>query len=169
MDLVVLDELGYLPFSQAGGALLFHLLSKLYEHTSVLITNRTRSVCFTASNFDQRRVHRGRPRPARSRPRRAVSQLTAVIDARVAASWLSLTIEFVCLADSCRPLCPVASYEQCVGRGLVRRVVWWPQRNPSPHSHSVLRNLGVQGRSLGALNGKTRGGRQPDPLCRRSG
>jgi DNA replication protein DnaC len=38
MDLVILDELGYLPFSQAGGALLFHLLSKLYEHTSVVIT-----------------------------------------------------------------------------------------------------------------------------------
>ena len=38
MDLVILDELGYLPFSQAGGALLFHLLSKLYEHTSVIIT-----------------------------------------------------------------------------------------------------------------------------------
>ena len=38
LDLVVLDELGYLPFSQAGGALLFHLLSKLYEHTSILIT-----------------------------------------------------------------------------------------------------------------------------------
>ncbi len=37
-DLVVLDELGYLPFSQAGGALLFHLLSKLYERTSVMIT-----------------------------------------------------------------------------------------------------------------------------------
>jgi DNA replication protein DnaC len=37
-DLVVLDELGYLPFSQAGGALLFHLLSKLYEKTSVVIT-----------------------------------------------------------------------------------------------------------------------------------
>lgn len=37
-DLVILDELGYLPFSQAGGALLFHLLSKLYEHTSVAIT-----------------------------------------------------------------------------------------------------------------------------------
>src|SRR5699024_8322712 len=37
-DLVILDELGYLPFSQAGGALLFHLLSKLYEHTSVVIT-----------------------------------------------------------------------------------------------------------------------------------
>jgi len=38
MDLVILDELGYLPFSQAGGALLFHLLSRLYEHTSVIIT-----------------------------------------------------------------------------------------------------------------------------------
>jgi DNA replication protein DnaC len=38
LDLVILDELGYLPFSQAGGALLFHCLSKLYEHTSVMIT-----------------------------------------------------------------------------------------------------------------------------------
>jgi len=37
-DLVILDELGYLPFSQAGGALLFHLLSRLYERTSVVIT-----------------------------------------------------------------------------------------------------------------------------------
>jgi len=37
-DLVILDELGYLPFSQSGGALLFHLLSKLYERTSVIIT-----------------------------------------------------------------------------------------------------------------------------------
>jgi DNA replication protein DnaC len=38
LDLVILDELGYLPFSQAGGALLFHLLSRLYEHTSVMVT-----------------------------------------------------------------------------------------------------------------------------------
>ena len=37
-DLVVLDELGYLPFSKSGGQLLFHLLSKLYERTSVIIT-----------------------------------------------------------------------------------------------------------------------------------
>jgi DNA replication protein DnaC len=37
-DLVILDELGYLPFSQAGGALLFHLIGKLYEHTSLAIT-----------------------------------------------------------------------------------------------------------------------------------
>lgn len=38
LDAVILDELGYLPFSQAGGALLFHLLSRLYEHTSVIVT-----------------------------------------------------------------------------------------------------------------------------------
>ena len=37
-DLVILDELGYLPFSASGGALLFYLLSKLYERASVIIT-----------------------------------------------------------------------------------------------------------------------------------
>ena len=37
-DLVVLDELGYLPFSKNGGQLLFHLISKLYERTSLIIT-----------------------------------------------------------------------------------------------------------------------------------
>ena len=37
-DLVILDELGYLTFSASGGALIFHLLSKLYERTSVIIT-----------------------------------------------------------------------------------------------------------------------------------
>ena len=37
-DVVMLDELGYLPFSANGGALLFHLISKLYENTSLLIT-----------------------------------------------------------------------------------------------------------------------------------
>jgi DNA replication protein DnaC len=38
MDLVVLDELGYLPFSKNGGQLIFHLASKLYEQTSIMIT-----------------------------------------------------------------------------------------------------------------------------------
>jgi DNA replication protein DnaC len=37
-DLVILDELGYLPFSKNGSQLLFHLISKLYEQTSVIIT-----------------------------------------------------------------------------------------------------------------------------------
>ena len=38
LDLVILDELGYLPFSASGGAMLFHLLSKLYERTSVAVS-----------------------------------------------------------------------------------------------------------------------------------
>jgi DNA replication protein DnaC len=38
MDFIVLDELGYLPFAQAGGQLLFHLISRLYEQTSVIVT-----------------------------------------------------------------------------------------------------------------------------------
>jgi len=38
IDFVVLDELGYLPFAQTGGQLLFHLISRLYERTSVMVT-----------------------------------------------------------------------------------------------------------------------------------
>ncbi len=38
LDFVVLDELGYVPFAQAGGQLLFHLVSRLYERTSVIVT-----------------------------------------------------------------------------------------------------------------------------------
>jgi DNA replication protein DnaC len=38
MDFIVLDELGYLPFAQSGGQLLFHLVSKLYEQSSVIVT-----------------------------------------------------------------------------------------------------------------------------------
>jgi DNA replication protein DnaC len=38
MDFIVLDELGYLPFAQSGGQLLFHLISQLYEQTSVMVT-----------------------------------------------------------------------------------------------------------------------------------
>jgi DNA replication protein DnaC len=37
MDFIVLDELGYLPFAQSGGQLLFHLVSKLYERTSIIV------------------------------------------------------------------------------------------------------------------------------------
>jgi DNA replication protein DnaC len=38
MGFIVLDELGYLPFAQSGGQLLFHLISRLYEQTSVIVT-----------------------------------------------------------------------------------------------------------------------------------
>jgi len=38
MDFIVLDELGYLPFAHTGGQLLFHLVSRLYERTSIIVT-----------------------------------------------------------------------------------------------------------------------------------
>jgi DNA replication protein DnaC len=37
-DFIILDELGYLPFAQAGGQLRFHLISRLYEQTSIIVT-----------------------------------------------------------------------------------------------------------------------------------
>ena len=60
-DCVILDELGYLPFSASGGALLFHLLSKLYERTSVVITPS----CLVRTVG--RRNRRGKPRLGFSR------------------------------------------------------------------------------------------------------
>ncbi len=41
MDVLLnrIDELGYLPVSESGGALLFHLISKLYEQTALITTN----------------------------------------------------------------------------------------------------------------------------------
>jgi DNA replication protein DnaC len=38
VNLVIIDELGYLPFAQSGGQLLFHLISRLYERTSIIVT-----------------------------------------------------------------------------------------------------------------------------------
>jgi DNA replication protein DnaC len=38
LDFIVLDEFGYLPFAQSGGQLLFHLISRLYERTSIIVT-----------------------------------------------------------------------------------------------------------------------------------
>lgn len=38
LDLLILDELGYLPFARTGGQLLFHLVSRLYERTSIIVT-----------------------------------------------------------------------------------------------------------------------------------
>jgi len=38
MDFIILDDLGYLPFAQSGGQLLFHLVSRLYDRTSIIVT-----------------------------------------------------------------------------------------------------------------------------------
>jgi DNA replication protein DnaC len=38
LDFIILDELGYLPFAQSGGQLLSHLISRLYEQTSMIVT-----------------------------------------------------------------------------------------------------------------------------------
>lgn len=38
LDFIILDELGYLPFAQSGGPLLFHLISRLYERTFIIVT-----------------------------------------------------------------------------------------------------------------------------------
>ena len=37
-DLLVLDELGYVPFSKAGAELLFEVISRAYERTSLIVT-----------------------------------------------------------------------------------------------------------------------------------
>jgi DNA replication protein DnaC len=42
IDLVILYELGYLPFSQASGEMLFNLFNKLHEHTGAAITTSLR-------------------------------------------------------------------------------------------------------------------------------
>jgi DNA replication protein DnaC len=38
MDLIILDELGYVPFSKAGAELLFDVISRAYEQTSLILT-----------------------------------------------------------------------------------------------------------------------------------
>ena len=65
LDLVVLDELGYLPFSSSGGAMLFHLLSKLYEQTSVVITTNL-SFSEWAGVFGDAKMNHRAPRPPHS-------------------------------------------------------------------------------------------------------
>ena len=65
LDLLILDELGYLPFSASGGALLFHLMSKLYERTSVVITTNLElqrmGVCLRRRQDDNRAARSAHP------------------------------------------------------------------------------------------------------------
>jgi len=69
VDAVILDELGYLPFAESGGVLLFHLISKLCKCTSLLLT----------TNLDFRlRDHRDRKRLLPLQTEDEISQLTLV-------------------------------------------------------------------------------------------
>jgi DNA replication protein DnaC len=65
LDLVILDELGYLPFSQGGGALLFHLLSKRCKNISVVITTNLQfaewSTVFVDAKMPMALLDRKRP------------------------------------------------------------------------------------------------------------
>ena len=55
-DLIAIDELGYLPFSQPGGQLLFHRISKLYENTSLLITTNLAFIIEASQVFGDGRM-----------------------------------------------------------------------------------------------------------------
>lgn len=79
LDLVIVDELGYLPFALSGGQLLFHLVSKLYEQTSIssgaleaLVPERARLRLPRLHPIPERLIHdaQGRAPPARPIPRR---------------------------------------------------------------------------------------------------
>ena len=51
LDCVIIDELGYIPFPKPGGALLFHLISKFYEKTSVISLSDTSIACRAVHHY----------------------------------------------------------------------------------------------------------------------
>lgn len=88
VDAVTLDELGYLPFAESGGALQFHLFSKLRKRTSLHLTTNlvfsewskvfTDKKMTTAMRNRIMRVHRDRQRPLSLQTEDEISQLTLV-------------------------------------------------------------------------------------------
>jgi len=54
LDLVVLDELGFIPFSPTGAQALFTFCSELYEHTALILTTNLAFADWTQVFGDER-------------------------------------------------------------------------------------------------------------------
>jgi hypothetical protein len=59
LDVVILDELGHLPFAQSGGQLLFHLISRLYDSTSLRATGSQAYVVSVGCEVSRRSIKIG--------------------------------------------------------------------------------------------------------------
>ena len=53
LDVLILDELGYVPFSKTGAELLFDVVSRAYERTSLILTTNLASTHTDGPNYEK--------------------------------------------------------------------------------------------------------------------
>jgi IstB-like ATP binding protein len=127
LDLIVLDELGYLPFAQAGGQLLFHLISRLYERTSIIVTKISPSVNGPASLATQSDHLAARPPHASLRHRRNRQRELALQEPRLIFSKRLFTDpRSPRLRNPTSSAGASAAVSATSGVNLARRLVWAP-------------------------------------------